>query len=739
MDRSFAYDSGWTKSLERLEGFEQRQVAEARDQYLADPSHPGLKFEKLQGVGNRLRTIRASEELRVLLACEGPVTVFLRAGHHDPIYRMAPRVRYVVPRVGDAGLYPVGKTSDLDGAPLEAPRRRAGAAASVSEGIVDHWEHRDLRDYGFSDDDIDYLRTVTVDGLDEVAPQRCDAVERAIEITEIDPYDWRLQVLVDDEEARATRFRTALANSGAVTGLSAWLSTEELDRLMEAPIEDWMIFLHPQQRELVERNHKGASRVRGSAGTGKTVVALHRAARLGRVPQATDVGAVKPVAFVTFIKTLPRMLQRLFERLCADGPRAVEFWGVDSLANSVYRNSRGSPRIDMDAVDAAFKQVLEELVTPHSRIGRSIRPITADYLRAEIDDVIRGRGIGSLDDYLSARRPSRRIPFSADIRAEVWALHQLWARKREESGAKDFLDVMTGARDIARTQIEGRYRAVIIDESQDLQLVALQFLRALVNPGESPDMANEILLVGDSAQKINPGGYSLADAGLDVRGKSAVLRVNYRNTREVIDTAMACTGAQQVDDHGETYERGEQQAETLRGGRPPILVEAAGLTDQIDYVVAEVESLVYAEDNPVEPRDIAVLAYNNKTAESALSKLAEHNVERRSLTAGDVAASGVRVGTFDRAKGLEFKFVFLLALSAREYPSFPFRRRNETDDEYAERLDLDISRLFVAMTRARDGLYILHSGEPSPLLKAGLSRFERVNTPAILKRHLKSP
>ena len=238
MDRSFAYDSGWTKSLERLEVFEQRQVAEARDQYLADPSYPGLKFEKLQGVGNRLRTIRASEELRVLLACEGSVTVFLRAGHHDPVYRLAPRVRYVVPRVGDAGLYPVGKTSDLDGAPLEAPRRRPGAAASVSEGIVDHWEHRDLRDYGFSDDDIDYLRTVTVDGLDEVAPQRCDVVERAIEITEIDPYDWRLQVLVDDEEARAERFRTALANSGAVTGLSPWLSTEELDRLMGAPIEE---------------------------------------------------------------------------------------------------------------------------------------------------------------------------------------------------------------------------------------------------------------------------------------------------------------------------------------------------------------------------------------------------------------------------------------------------------------------------------------------------------------------
>lgn len=103
MDRSFAYDSGWLKSVERLEAFEQRQVAEARDQYLADPSYPGLKFEKVQGACNRLRTIRASEELRILLACEGPVTVFLRAGHHDPIYDMAPRVRYVVPRAGDAG------------------------------------------------------------------------------------------------------------------------------------------------------------------------------------------------------------------------------------------------------------------------------------------------------------------------------------------------------------------------------------------------------------------------------------------------------------------------------------------------------------------------------------------------------------------------------------------------------------------------------------------------------------
>jgi hypothetical protein len=739
VDRSFAYDSGWLKSLDRLEAFEQEKVARAKHLYLTDSTHPGLNLEKLRGVGNRLHTIRASEELRVLLACEGPVTVFLRAGHHDPVYRMAPRVRYVVPRAGDAGLYPVGKASDLDGEPLAAPRGRRGAIANVSEGIVDHWEHRDLRDYGFSDDEIRYLRTVTAEGLGEVAPRWYEVVERAIKITEADPYDWRFQALVERQQAEAERFRAALADSGAVAGLSPWLSPEELDVLLGAPIEDWMIFLHPQQRALVERDHKGASRVRGSAGTGKTVVALHRAARLGRVSQAADAGAVKPVAFVTFIRTLPPLLEGLFKRLCADGNRSVEFWGVDRLANSVYRDSGGTPRIDMAAVDAAFEQAHGELVTKDSLIGRSLRPITADYLRAEIDDVIRGRGIASLEDYLSARRPGRRIPFGAPIRAEVWALHRLWARLREESAAMDFLDVMTRARDIARARSEGRYRAVIVDESQDLQLVALQFLRALVNPGELPDMANEILLVGDSAQKINPGGYSLADAGLDVRGKAAVLRVNYRNTREVIDTAMACTGAQQVDDHGETYERGEQQAETLRGGRRPILVEAAGLTDQIDYVVAEVENLVYAEENPVEPRDIAVLAYNTKTVRTALSALAEHNVEHRPLTSGDVAAPGVRVGTFDRAKGLEFKFVFLLALSAQEFPSFPHRRKNETDDEYAERLDLDISRLFVAMTRARDGLYVLHTAEPSPLLSAGLSRFERVKTPAVLKLRLKSP
>ena len=713
-------------------------MEEATDRYLADAAHPGLRFEKVQGARNRLCTIRASEELRVLLASEGPVTVFVRAGHHDAIYAMAPRVRYVVPRAGDAGLYPVGRTSDLDGTPLEAPSGSRGAPASVAVGIVDHWEHRDLRDYGFTDDDIDYLRTVAVDDLDQVAPEWYSVVEKAFEITEIDPYDWRFNEMLDDQEAMAKRFRAALANSGAVTGLSPWLSAEELNRLLCAPIEDWMIFLHPQQRELVERDHKGAARVRGPAGTGKTVVALHRAARIGRIPQGADADTTKPVAFVTFIKTLPPVLGGLFERLCADKSHAVEFWGVDQLANRVYRSGGRSPSIDMGAVGGAFEQAVEQLVTPDSRIGRSVLPITEDYLRGEIDDVIRGRGIASLDDYLSARRPGRRVPFSSGIRAEVWELHQMWARRKEELGVMDFLDVMTGARDQARAQRESRYSAVIVDESQDLQLIALQFLRALVNPGESPDVPNEILLVGDSAQKINPGGYSLTDAGLDVRGKSAVLRVNYRNTREVIDTAMACTGAQPVDDHGETYQRGEQQAETLREGRPPILVEAVGLSDQIDYVVDEIESLVYAEDNPVEPRDIAVLAYNNKTVESARSALSGHNVECRPLADGDVAAPGVRVGTFDRAKGLEFKFVFLLALSAREYPSFPFRRRNETDEEYAERLDLDISRLFVAMTRARDGLYVLHAGEPSPLLDAGLSRFERMKTSAVLKRNLKS-
>ena len=90
---------------------------------------------------------------------------------------------------------------------------------------------------------------------------------------------------------------------------------EELERALEYPWDKWTVFLHPSQRELVERNYAGPARVAGSAGTGKTIVALHRAAHLARSDRESR------VLLTTFSKTLANSLRNRLKRLIGNEPR----------------------------------------------------------------------------------------------------------------------------------------------------------------------------------------------------------------------------------------------------------------------------------------------------------------------------------------------------------------------------------------------------------------------------------
>ena len=281
----------------------------------------------------------------------------------------------------------------------------------------------------------------------------------------------------------------------------------------------------------------------------------------------------------------------------------------------------------------------------------------------------------------------------------------------------DFPDVIREARDLARNHREPMYRAAIVDESQDLTLVGLQLVQALVAKGRENDEVDALFIVGDGAQKIYPGGYTLAQAGVDIRGNSAVLRVNYRNTRPIIRAAMACAGSETVNDLGDEYRRGDADPVALREGARPRLVCAGNLSGQIAHVAAEINRLCTGGD--LGPGDIGVFASSNAAVDRTLAHLADHGIDCQNLRGFDGRPNrSVKVGTFHRAKGLEFKVVFLLGLSDQSFPR-P-RRQGQSDAEYQEQRALQLSKLFVAMTRARDGLFLLCDEEPSRVLYEAL-------------------
>ncbi|MDE0615351.1 MAG: UvrD-helicase domain-containing protein [bacterium] len=721
-------DPKFIKSTLELEAVESKRVWKAVTQYSENPDNPGLNPEKLGGRAGRSRlwSIRASQELRILLAREGSVTVFLRAGHHDEIYALAERSTFIAPAEGGAGLIPLRPGAvDLDGGSIEwANLPHVEESEAKSKTVLEHWATPELAAAGFTPDEIKLLREAGINELLDIWPDiQEQQFNLVLELAELTPEQWKNQQLIEDQEAAERRFRAAVVDRGALSGLSSVLSPEEVVRLASAPIEDWMIFLHPDQRALVNRRFNGPARVRGSAGTGKTVVALHRAAALAKRVNDERKLDQRPVLFTTFVNSLPPVFENLYFRLPSAVRGIVEFTNVDKLAYRICKEAGRRPNLRPGIVDAEFSRALEDVVQPGTPLHNA--QLTSGYLRDEVTKVIKGRGVDTVDEYLSMERTGRRTPFSEAMRRQTWKLHEAWDLRMAQRGVVDFPDVVRRARDIALTHAEPMFSHAVIDESQDLTLVGLQLVRTLVNGPSEADIADGLFIVGDGAQKIYAGGFTLAQAGVDVRGNSTVLHVNYRNTQQIIETAFACTGKEEVNDLGDVYARGDAVADASREGAGPVLVVASDFDSQVSYVADQVKRIVKA--GTLGFGDVCVCAPTNRLVRKTMSQLTAAGLQTQDLARFEGRTNDlVKVGNFFRAKGLEFKVVFLLGLSADEFPT-P-QRQGQSDAEFADQRSLQVSQLFVAMTRARDRFFVLCDGEPSDLVRDAMQHFELVES-----------
>jgi hypothetical protein len=455
--------------------------------------------------------------------------------------------------------------------------------------------------------------------------------------------------------------------------------------MLAAPIEEWMAFLHPDQARLVRRSFSGPARIRGAAGTGKTVVGLHRAAYLARASTGR-------VVVTTFVKTLPAVLGSLLHRLAPDVVERVEFTGVHSFAVRVLRERGQRVSLDLAAANQAFNYAWNRAgkdgplgaLDPNSR-----------YWRDEIAKVIKGRGLTTFEQYADLPRAGRRRPLRVEQRRAVWQLHLAYEAALRERGLVDFEDLILRAEaSLRETPMQG-VDHVIIDEAQDLSCAMLRMLHAIV--GDRPD---GLTLIGDGQQTIYPGGYSLAEAGISVAGRGVVLATNYRNTREIAAfAAQVVDGDEFVDLEGGPG-RADAAAEVIRTGPSPALHSFPSLAAHDAALVSHVRTLVASG---VDPGDIGVLTATNRDALALLAALraAGFGVIELESYAG-APAPLVKVGTIKRAKGLEFKQVLL----ARVDGSLLAPVAEGLDDGAAEAREIARREVYVGMTRARDGLWV---------------------------------
>jgi superfamily I DNA/RNA helicase len=476
------------------------------------------------------------------------------------------------------------------------------------------------------------------------------------------------------------------------------LLTDCVDGVLEGwrdgTIEDWMIFLSPVQRRAVDRAVGGPARVTGGPGTGKSVVGLHRAAAFAReLPEG------EKVLVTSFVRTVPDVLSGLFERLAPDLVSRVHFASVHSLAMRALGARRPNP--DHEAARKRFVRKLQSKPDRYRQLNSGAR-LSDDYLWEEVTRVIEGRGLTRRVEYLGLQRHGRKRALPALVRGLIWDVYEEYRASCDapDEPVADWDRVLQLALHHAReNQPQERYAAIIVDEAQDISEVGVRFLLELLDGGRD----GRIMLIGDAGQRIYPGGYRLSELGLEIRGRSFPMTVCYRSTDEIMQVVGSLGQFVSTEEFGADGLRGLTTA-TVRSGEPPSLHEFRSVPEEVEWLMSQLDP-----DNP-DIDGTAILVFSNRLAEVWRGRLREAGIGSVALeqyTGRPVP--GVKVGTYHRAKGLEFKRLFLPHLDDR-YP-----RGDQNDpDELIEAGSL----LYVAMSRAKDALFLSYAGKPSMFIDA---------------------
>jgi AAA domain/UvrD-like helicase C-terminal domain/Nuclease-related domain len=493
-----------------------------------------------------------------------------------------------------------------------------------------------------------------------------------------------------DETTDPTHAPGHLAPQDTLPSVTSAQLMSQVAAVVKAPaLEEWMAFLDPEQARLVRRSFNGPSRIRGAVGTGKTIVGLHRAAYLAR----TQPGIVLVTSFVS---TLPAAQASLMQRLAPDIRERIEFVGTQSFAKRLLSDRGVRANLQPSIADAEFEIVWRTIGKPGLLGG--IEP-KSTYWEDEIDHVIKGRGITTFEEYAEVDRTGRLRGLSLEQRRAMWELFTAYQARMLARGAHDEADIILMAEQSLRDEPLDRYAAVIVDEAQDLSASMIRMLHHLV--GDKPD---GLTLIGDYKQSIYPGGFTLGEVGISLAGRGVVLNTNYRNTVEILRFAESLfSGGDFIDIEGDR-KSSVDDVDVPRSGPAPLLVRFTNRAAHDIEIPRRVRALV--ADDGVDYGDIGILALTTFGVRAAIASLQKANIPVLELTHFDGRpVNAVKVGTIKRAKGLEFKQVLLVQVPANLLPGEHDLVPSQ-EGAAAEHTGLQKRELYVAMTRARDGLWV---------------------------------
>lgn len=539
-----------------------------------------------------------------------------------------------------------------------------------------------------------------------------------------------LDTAAHDSSAESSDEKVARALKKKATKMSfREISGDELQNIIEnGTFAEWTTFLHPTQEDVATRSLTGSGRVSGGAGTGKTVVLLHRTREIlrGNIGRPRETTGDPRVLLTTFTKTLAANLDTSLSQLDPNLPRAkkvgqpgVAIAGIDSTAMSVL--NQASPA----ELEAAGRSVLGEPIhkVPKVLMSNDERSMwddaidraaddpeqsifTQEFLSAEYEAIVLAGGITTRSGYLKANRAGRGTALNRKARSSVWKVIETYVKMATRADTQTFpvISALAAAALDARTESDGTRMLdhVIVDEGQDFHAGHWRLIRALVAEGD-----NDIFIAEDSHQRIYGQPLRLSHFDIKIVGRARRLTLNYRTTSETLGFAMQILG-------DTTYTDGEGKPDEIRGyrsarsGPSPVVLREKSLVAEIDVLADQIRRWLAADPDST----VGVLLRHKGRIDQI-----KDGLEDRGITVSEKLGEGVNVLTMHSSKGLEFQCVALFDVTQNAIPGIG-KTRHLTEEDREFQHQQERSLLYVASSRARDELVVTHGKEPSELLPA---------------------
>jgi superfamily I DNA/RNA helicase len=673
-------------NLSKIPPAVQNKILKWAVRFQADPTASGMNYETIKGARDKnLKSVRIDQDWRGIIfkPASGDLYVLMYVDHHDAAYRWAEGRKVAVnPTTGALQLFAVEPI--IEPAIKQVREESTARQAAFAKPLFANLSNDELTSLGVPQELLNVARSIRSEAeLDAAQPHL--PVEAYEGLFLVMAGDTVSQVLASretrvDRSIDTKNFLAAIETPEAQSRFVVVADEETMAAMLNSPLAQWRVFLHPTQRKLAQSDRNGPVRVLGGAGTGKTVLAMHRAKWLTEQRSATD----KKVLFTTFTRNLAADIEENLKTLCSPGVmQKIEVRNLDAWVHGFLRRHKYEHRIIYDRnkgeAAAAWRQALT--------MQDSSIALPENFYQEELERVVLAQGVATKDEYRQAKRAGRGVVLTRAKRDAIWPVFEEYRAQLASRKLKEVADAYRDAAALMREEPKP-YSSIVIDETQDFGQQALRLLRAMV-----PEGPNDLFFVGDGHQRIYPRHRaSMSVSGIDIRGRSRKLYLNYRTTEEIRKFAVAILQGCQVDDLDEGADEVKRYKSLSHGALPEIL-KVSHREDALHRLPSVIRGAVK------DGRYTCVIVPRNSDAKDVEVTLKGAGLVTAVLgpdQRDQPESKAVRIATMHRAKGLEFDEIVLLL---------------PADLASLGPLAENIQQLqYVALTRAKQAAFVIRYG-----------------------------